>query len=438
MKKSRTKYGYLIVVFIVAIIILLIFNLIFLNRERFEKKEITKLYFADNISQAHLEIINDFNEKYKGRIEIVPINLSFTKFTTNERKELIARSLRSRNSRIDIFAVDQIWVPRFAKWAEPLAKYFMQTDLVKIIPAALSTCYYNDVLLGIPLYIDIGVLYYREDLIRQTANSDEILEKLNRGITWEEFIEYGEQHFKNKPYYLYQGDNYEGLVCNYLEILGNMGSRIYENNNLQVNTPEGRRSIQFLLDLITKYRLVPPDVSAFIERESYLYALENDALFFRYWSSGLKERSIEERSPEKVKKLQVAHLPHFSGNTPTSVFGGWNLMISKYSDKKPEAFEFLQFFLSEEVQKTLFETSGFLPILKSIYNDPEIIRQYPQIVRLYEIMATGFHRPALENYTKISDILAFYLNKVLKEEMTAEEALLRADETIISDQLFLK
>ncbi len=87
----------------------------------------TQIYFADNISAAHQKVINRFNETYHGRFEVVPVNLPFTKFSTNERKQLLTRALRSKSSRLDIFAVDVVWVPRFVKWAEPLAKYFSQT-----------------------------------------------------------------------------------------------------------------------------------------------------------------------------------------------------------------------------------------------------------------------------------------------------------------------
>jgi len=437
-RDKKNRYRYLFTLFIFAIIVVLIINLISLNKSRFEKKQVTKLYFADNISEAHLKIIHNFNEKYKGQIEVVPIDLPFTKFTTNERKELIARSLRSRNSRIDIFAVDLIWVPRFAKWAEPLAKYFMQTDLNKIIPQALSTCYYKNVLLGIPLYIDLGVLYYREDLILKTAHSEDLLEKLDGSVYWEDLIEYGKDIYKKRPLYIYQGDNYEGLICNYLEILGGMGGSIYQNEKLTFNTVLGQRSAQFMLDLINKYKFSPPEVSTFIERDSYVYALNNDALFFRGWSSYLRDIDIQEQDSLKVQRLRLTYLPHFKGNKPVTVFGGWNLMISKYSDKKPEAFEFLRYIQSEEVQKIMFETSGYLPILKSVYSDPEVIEKYPYIIQLKEMMKYGIHRPALVNYTKISDILSFYLNKILKQEISVEEALQLVDETVSTDKLFLK
>ena len=433
-RDKRKKYGYLFALLIFAIILVSVFYLISLNRYRFQKEEVTKLYFADNISKAHQKIIDSFNAKYQGQIEVVPINLPFTKFTTNERKELIARSLRSRNSRIDIFAVDQIWVPRFAKWAEPLAKYFMQTDLVKILPQALSTCYYENILLGIPLYIDIGVLYYRQDLVRDPA----IRQHLHESISWEALIEYGQKSFPETPFYLFQADNYQGLICNYLEILGGMGGSLFENDTLRITTAKSQRSAQFMLDLITKYEFAPRAVTAFNERESYIYALQTDAPFFRGWSSYLKDIDIEGQDPEKVNHLKMAYLPHFKGHKPVTVFGGWNLMISKYSKKKPEAFEFLRYILSEEVQKIMFETSGYLPVLKSIYSDPDVVHESPYIEYVEEIMEVGIHRPALTNYTKISDILSFYINKVLQSEIGVSEALQQADETIASDRLFLR
>jgi hypothetical protein len=47
-----------------------------------------------------------------------------------ERKQLLTRALRSKSTCLDIFAVDLGRVPRFVKWAEPLAKYFSQTASV--------------------------------------------------------------------------------------------------------------------------------------------------------------------------------------------------------------------------------------------------------------------------------------------------------------------
>ena len=437
-KDQRRRYGILFAIFIFIIIAVLTFNLISLKRDRYPKKSVTKLYFADNMSEAHQKIIEKFNQDHRGNIEVVPIDLTFEKFTTNDRKELIARSLRSRSSRIDIFAVDQIWVPRFAKWGEPLMAYFSDADLLAIVPQALKTCYYQDILLGIPLYLDLGVLYYRQDLIKNTPESDEIMRKLTHSIAWDDLIEYGQRHFPGKPFYLFQGEKYEGLVCNYLEILESMGGKWSAENQFSLNTPIGRQSAKFMLDLIIKYKVTPPLVSSFIERESYLYALEQDAPFFRGWSNFLKDVPVGTADSIKIKNLGVSFLPHFDDNPPVTIFGGWNLMISKYSKKKLEAIEFLHYILAEEAQKIMFETSGYLPILKKIYTDQQIVAKYPYIKFFGSMMDYGIYRPAVVNYTKISDVLAFYLNSILKQDLSVEKAMQLVDQTVSSDQIFLR
>lgn len=437
-KDQRRRYGILFAIFIFIIIAALTFNLISLKQDRYPVKTVTRLYFADNMSEAHQKIIKKFNENHLGNIEVIPIDLTFEKFTTNDRKELIARSLRSRSSRIDIFAVDQIWVPRFAKWVEPLASYFSEEDLLAVVPQALKTCYYQNGLLGIPLYIDLGVLYYRQDLIKNTPESGEILPKLTHSIAWDDLIKYGQKRFPGQSFYLYQGEKYEGLVCNYLEILESMGGKWSAENQFSLNTPTGRQSAEFMLDLIVKYKVTPQVVSSFIERESYLYALDHNAPFFRGWSNFLKDLPVSTIDSIKLKNLGVSYLPHFGDNSPATIFGGWNLMISKYSKKKLAAIEFLNYILSEEAQKILFETSGYLPILKKIYDDQQIVTKYPYIKFIESMMDFGIYRPAVANYTKISDILAFYLNSILKQDLSVEEAMQLVDQTISSDQIFLR
>ncbi len=437
-KNLKNKYGLLFTLFIFSLVLLLIYNLFSLNRDRLDQREAVKIYFADNMSKAHLTLIDRFNRLHKDEIEIVPIDLPFSKFTTNERKELIARSLRDKDSRIDIFAVDKIWVPRFAKWAEPLAKYFTQKELATIVPQALATCYYNQVLVGIPLYIDEGVLYYRIDLLAGISSDPNLPARLQSSISWEELIRLGQKSGNDQMFYLFQGDNYEGLICNYFEIFFGLGGEVFQDGKIRFNTPVGRQSIEFLTDLIHKYRLSPREVVGYNEQESYLCALRNNAPFFRGWSSFLKDVTIPPSDSAKLALLRMTSLPHFKGHPEKSVFGGWDLMISKNSSNKMEAVKFLEFIMSVESQKVLFLVSGYPPIRREVYSDPEILARFPYLKEIEARIQKGVHRPVLIDYTKISDILSLYLNKVLINEMTPDQALQKVDETIANNRYFIK
>ncbi|MCF6269290.1 MAG: extracellular solute-binding protein [Melioribacteraceae bacterium] len=407
---------------LVAIIISVIFYLFPFQNEFITTDKIAKVYFADNITDAHIELIRIFNQKYKGKIEVVPIDIPTENFSTNKRKELITRTLRSRNSRIDIFAVDQIWVSRFAKWAEPLRPFFSEKELDALLPQALNTCFYNSSLYAIPFFIDVGVLYYRKDLIEKFKNAEVLKEKLKRGITWDELIKLKNENLNKEFLYVFQGDAYEGLICNFIEVLGNVES-IYKNKKFNVYNSNTIKSVQNLVDLIYKYKISPVNVTRFDEGKSFEYALKNNIPFYRGWPTTIKYSNLVSRTNSKYSLLEEVPLPKSPLGKSTSAIGGWNFILSHYSSVKNEAVTFIKFVLSQEIQELNYKSGSYLPILKSFYREKEITNKYPRLLKFKSIIESGLNRPSDYNYTKISDILSFYINKALKKELSVNEAL---------------
>lgn len=113
-------------------------------------------------------------------------------------------------------------------------------------------------------------------------------------------------------------------------------------------------------------------------------------------------------------------------------------MISKYSLKKSAALEFVRFLETEEIQKLLFEVSGFIPINNDVYNDSQYLAQHPDLAYFRKLLDHGFHRPALEEYTKVSDIISHYVRLAIKEEMTVPDALEQASRMIQSNEILIK
>jgi len=431
-KSSRILLNRLVFILMIgAIGLSLLFYLLPIRFFKKPETAVKKIYYADNISPAHQLVINAFNEKYKGRIEVVPINLPFTKFTTNERKELIARSLRSKNTRIDIFAVDQIWVPRFARWALPLEPYFNHETIDGIKPEVLPTCFYDSVLVAIPLYLDIGVLFFRHDLLRQLPNYEEVVNTLRHSITWDDFISLNKNDFKKRYAYLFQADNYEGLICNYLEILSMYGGALTQNGQFTIRTPEAEEACQLMKDLIYTYHMSPKDVLTFNENESYAYSITHDVPFFRGWSSMIANTEIipiDQR--DKLKYIEMVSLPHVTGHSPKTVFGGWNLMISRDTEYKEAAVTFLKYCLSQEIQKQMYEVGSYLPVVNSVYSDSTDFVNSDRLHYLNTLIQFGVHRPQNVEYTRVSDILSKALNQILSNKIPIEDGLGKAREEI--------
>jgi multiple sugar transport system substrate-binding protein len=94
--------------------------------------------------------------------------------------------------------------------------------------------------------------------------------------------------------------------------------------------------------------------------------------------------------------------------------------------------------LSEESQKIMYEEGGYLPITKALYEDAEFIKKHPELEFFESLYKNGVHRPFLESYTNVSDILSFYLNKAIKKEISVDEALQEATKKINDKAILVK
>ncbi|RPH34899.1 extracellular solute-binding protein, partial [bacterium] len=364
----------------VVVLLLLVFDRLWIPGN--DQQDVVRVYYADNISPTHQQIIDRFNKQYRGKIEVVPVDLPFEKFSTNERKELLARSLRNKSDRLDVFAVDLIWVPRFSRWAEPLDRYIQPSDRAMILSQALESCMFESTLVALPIYIDVGLLYYREDLVRQLPDGESMQKQLQASITWDEFIRIGRGvNQKAHPFYIYTGNDYEGLVCNFFELIAGQDETFFKRSKLDFESPVAHTALRMLVDFVRTYGISPAEVSDFDEIRSYRYLLDHEGVFARGWPNFLEGFRTSYGDQQKLAQIKTTALPHFPGRRPVSVFGGWNLMVSKYSTKKQEALELIRFFQREDNQKLLFEVGGYFPTNLSVYSDTAYLRQHPDLER---------------------------------------------------------
>ncbi len=412
----------------------------------FQGSSLRKVYYVDNISEGHLKIIQKFNRLHKGAIEVVPVNLPFYDFTTDDRKEILARALRSRSDGVDIFAVDLIWIPRFAKWAYPMTARFDSASLGKVSKIALEACGLNGSLVAFPLYLDEGVMYYRKDIIRSLPGGGADEKRILRGLTWDEFIKLGGEYqaarmngiHANGPFYVFPGGEYEGMLCCFQEMLsdeesdrmfhGTGGSAdtipsVSGDGRIELDTKPAERALQTMVDFIHSFKFSPDEVTRFDEPASYIYAMEHNAVFLRGWAGFHTQYRDLLSDTSKIADMDIAPLPHFDGHTTSSVFGGWCLMISKFSERKEEALKFVDFMFQKENQEILYEDGGYLPVNKEVYKDSAFLRAHPRLGQVSRLQKWGRHRPFLENYTELSGITARYLHQALAGEISVKEAL---------------
>jgi multiple sugar transport system substrate-binding protein len=152
------------------------------------------------------------------------------------------------------------------------------------------------------------------------------------------------------------------------------------------------------------------------------------ALFMRNWPYAW---NIFQREGSPVRgKIGVAALPSFPGHEPASTLGGWQLGVSRHS-KNPEAAEQLvRFLASPSAQKELARTIGYKPSRKSLYKDPDLLREQPFLGSLYGIFLTARPRPVTPYYLMITQVMQPEFSAALAGIKTPQEALASAREQI--------
>ena len=215
---------------------------------------------------------------------------------------------------------------------------------------------------------------------------------------------------------------------------------IFAGDSVQLNTPAARRGLQLLVDLVNTYKMTPEAVIEFDEMNNYRYALNHDALFFRGWPGFLRNFNAFD-SPEmkeKMKDIEPAALPYFKGHKPVSVFGGWNLMISRFSAKKSAALEFIHFVMRKENQELMYDEGGYLPVNQAVYQDSLFMARNPELTYYRQLLQNGVHRPYVVDYTKISDVISYYVHSAIRKEISVPQALAQATKVINSQEVLIR
>jgi len=351
---------------------------------------------------------------------------------TDQRRQGLVISLKSKKNDPDVFLMDVAWIAQFAasNWLDVLDDHARKDsmDLEVFFSKVVNLAdRYKGALIALPVYVDGGLLYYRKDLLERYG-----IKKPPE--TWEELIEYSikvqEDIRKTNPNFygfVWQGAQYEGLICNFLEFaVSNGGGIIFKDNKVLLNIPENIEAARLMNELITKYKISPPSTfTEMKEEEVRAYFELGNALFERNWPYAW---SLHQSQDSSVRgKVGIAKLPHFKSGKSVSTLGGWHIGISKYSDAKELSWEFVKFVTSYNTQKRLAMELGWNPGRVDIYGDREALRKLPHFASLRDVFVNAHPRPLLPYYTQISDVLQRYINAVLAGVLSPEAALLSAE-----------
>ena len=355
--------------------------------------------------------IQRFNQSHPG----ITVSLRATPDGSDQRHQLYVQWLNAHAADPDILQLDVIWTAEFAAagWIARLDRFEPSTD--RFFPAALDANRWNGSVFALPWFVDVGLLYWRTDLMQQPPATMDQLHEFARKAEAEHKVPFG---------MVWQGARYEGLVTVFLEQLGAYGGSILDaQGRVEVDSDAAVQALTAMCDAIHVEKTVPPAVLGWQEEQTRFAFQNGEAAFMRNWPYARPLLDDPARSAV-AGRFAIAAMPAGPGGVPTAALGGSALAINAFSDRKDEAAKFIAFLLAAEQMLERARVTGQYPPDPALYDTPELSSAlHTDAHALRAIIEHAVARPATPVYSELSSILQVSLHRALTGQQTPREAL---------------
>jgi len=385
-------------------------------------------------SEARQQELQQFTRETGIRVSLLPSPES-----ARQRLVLWRELLGTGASGPDVYGLDVIWPGMLSEYFIDLKPYFT-TEVSLQFPAIAAGYTVDNKLVAMAYRPDIGLLYYRTDLLRQYGYREP-------PRTWDELeimaarIQAGERAKGKKQFwgFVWQGAADEGLTCNALEWqAAEGGGRIIEEDQaISVNNQQAIKAWQRAAHWVGS--ISPPGVVGYREWDSLNVWVAGDAAFMRNWPSAYVDSQVA-GSPIR-NKFDVALLPGGKAGR-VGTLGGWGLAVSRFSAHPREALELVRYLSRRDVQVNRSRVLSQPPTLPELYNLPEVLEPNPRFDLLSQAFRTGMvSRPSNvtgKKYQEVTDAYIEAVHSVLTGEKGAREAAAALEDELVRTTGFKK
>jgi trehalose/maltose transport system substrate-binding protein len=332
----------------------------------------------------------------------------------------------------DVYGIDVIWPGILNEYFIDLKPYFAN-EMSLQFPDIVASYTVDKKLVAMPYRIDVGLLFYRTDLLRRYGYREP-------PRTWDELetmatrIQAGERAKGKKQFWglVWQGAADEVLTCDALEWQASEGGgRIIEQDQtISVNNPHAIRAWQRAARWIGS--ISPPGVIGYREWDSLNVWVAGDAAFMRHWPSAYVDSQAAGSSIRN--EFDTARLPGGKAGQKGTL-GGWGLAVSRFSAHPHEALELVRYLIRKDVQVNRARVLSQPPTLPELYDLPEVREPNPRFDLLSQAFRTGtVSRPsnvAGKEYQEVTDAYIEAVHSVLTGEKSAPKAVAALEKELV-------
>ena len=332
-----------------------------------------------NDTDKLIPIIDKWNAEHPDE----QVTLSELAGEADDQRDTLVQSLQAGGDDYDVMALDVVWTADFAanQWLQPLEGDFA-VDTSGLLPATVESATYGDKLVALPQNTNGQLLFRNTDMIEEAPDTFEDIRSACAAVE-------GDTDCLTT-----QLKQYEGLTVNSLGFINGWGGEVLDDSGQPtVESDEAKAGLQALVDAYADGTISQSSTAA-TEEETNLAFTEGKTAFAINWPY------MYTNAEEAGLNFEVQPLVGKDG-VGVSTLGGYNNGINVNSKHKATALDFIKFVINEENQLSLAENS-FPPVLASIYDDAELVKEHPYLPALKESLENAKPRPVSPFYPAIS------------------------------------
>lgn len=377
----------------------------------------TVIRYSGSSVGAEGEVLRRQLARFEERYPELAVEIVTTPDAADQRHQLYVQWLGAASATPDVLQLDIVWTPELAAagWLSPLDARGL--DEAAFLPAAIEADHWEGQLYAVPLFVDVGMLYWRTDLVERAPRTIAELEQMAREAMATHGIPHG---------LVWQGARYEGLVCVFLEYLGGMGGSILgRDGEVILDGEPARRALATMREQL-RTGLVPAAALGWQEEQTRFAFQNGDAVFMRNWPYAYP--LLQQADESKVAgTIAVAPMPAGPGGEPTATLGGAHLAINARTRHPDAAWKLVEFLTAPEQLVERARIAGQYPPRPALYRSGELEGLLP--IPPADALAVIEHatpRPITPVYAELSAALQVHLHRALGEQVSVEAAITAA------------
>lgn len=391
-----------------------------------EKEPVTLTFYANpSDNGAAAKVVEGFEAEYDWiDVEIVEMPSG-----TDDRKTTLSTVFQAQDDSIDVCLIDCTWPDEFigAGWLADMSDVYTDEEIDEFIPSTMDICYGDDGgLYATPVYINVGVLVYRTDLLEKYGYDgpaetwDELIEQCNTIVAGEA------AEGNNIAGYTSAWKEFEGLTCCALEFMWDYGAEFSdEDGNCTLDSAEAVEGLTTMKTLVDD-GLVDAGIRSYVWTDSQAIFNSGGAVYMRDWPAAYQSAKDPENSSVS-DSVGVAALPTGSDGTYTTN-GGWYAAVSAYSSHPEEAKLFAKYLSGYDGMLAYATENGMLPARLDVYEDEAL--EGSAVAELFPIADTCKNRPSSAYYSEYSLIIQSSVAEILDGTTDVETGATEMTESI--------